>query len=445
MPNATTSRVFLLFVFSLLGWASVSQAQISLGGQIADSSRLVNVAVVDFAGQDTQGLSDGASLSAIIRDDLSGSGLFQVADQSTYPQSAVQIDSRPDFNRWAQTGLDALVSGRVVRSGTKLRVEYRLFDLKQRRALNGFAFTAERRFVREMAHLIADNAYEVLTGAPGHFSTKIVFVSEEGTATNRVKRLAIMDHDGANFRYLLPSSSNLNLTPRFSPVSPEITYMSYEDGLPKVYLLNIDTLQREVLGEFAGMTFSPRFTPDGKSVVFSLSTNGQSDLYEMDLRTRRQQRLTGDSAIDTSPSFSPDGRKIVFESDRSGSQQLYVMNRDGSNVERISFGEGRYASPVWSPDGRSIAFTRIAGGEFIIGVMDADGRNERDITRGFHVEGPSWAPNSRMLTYYKQSPQNADGSGGVARIYVVDIFSGQERLLPTPGGASDPAWSPKIL
>jgi len=442
--HALSKTALFLFVVSVCGWMSVSQAQISLGGQIADSSKVVNVAVVNFAGQDTQALSDGARLSDIIRDDLTGSGLFRVADENRYPQSAVQIGDRPDFNVWSGSGLDALVSGRVVRSGSKLRVEYRLFDLKQRRALNGFAFTAERRFVREMAHLIADNAYEVLTGAPGHFSTKIVFVSEGGTATNRTKRLAIMDHDGANFRYL-PSSSDLNLTPRFSPVASEITYMSYEDGLPKVYLLNIDTLQREVLGEFAGMTFSPRFTPDGKSVVFSLSTNGQSDLYEMDLRTRRQQRLTNDAAIDTSPSFSPDGRKIVFESDRSGSQQLYVMNRDGSNVQRVSYGEGRYASPVWSPDGRTIAFTRIASGEFIIGVMDVNGRNERDLTRGFHVEGPSWAPNGRMLTYYKQSPQNADGSGGLAQIYVVDIFSGKERLLPTPGGASDPAWSPKIL
>lgn len=435
--------LIMALAFSCLGF-SPTMAQIRLGGQIADSSNAVNIAVVDLAGDNLQAVQFGQMLAGIVRDDLTGSGLFDVAASATYPQTAVQISGRPDFNQWATTRLDALVTGRVAYFEDHLEVEYRLFDLKQRKFLHGLRLRANRSSARSIAHKIADQVYEALTGAPGHFSTQIVYIAETGTATNRMKRLAIMDQDGSNVRYL-PSQSGINLTPRFSPVNPEITYLSYEDGLPKVYLLDLRTYRKEVLGEFSGMTFSPRFAPDGNRVIFSLSSGDQADLWEMDLRTLRRTQLTNTPAIEASPSYSPDGQQIVFESDRSGDQQLYIMNRNGTGATRISFGQGRYASPVWSPDGRSIAFTRMDGEEFTIGVMDPNGTTERTLSRGFSVEGPSWSPNGRMLTYFKTSRQNADGTGGSAQLYVVDIFSGQERLLPTPTGASDPAWSSTSL
>ena len=287
--------------------------------------------------------------------------------------------------------------------------------------------------------MISDQAYEKLTLDKGYFDTRIVFIDETGPKAKRRKRLAIMDQDGFNVR-ALTSGNDLVLTPRFSPTSQEITYMSFAGGRPRVYLYNIDTRQREVVGEFPNMSFSPRFSPDGQRVIMSLQEGGNSNIYEMDLRSRRLRQLTNTAAIDTAPSYSQDGRRIVFESDRDGGQQIYVRNADGSGQQRISFGKGRYSTPVWSPRGDNIAFTRFGGGRFSIGVMRPDGSGERILTEGFHNEGPTWSPNGRVIMFFRESR----GENGGAKLYSVDLTGYNERPVQTPTFASDPAWSPLL-
>ena len=291
--------------------------------------------------------------------------------------------------------------------------------------------------MRRVAHIIADAIYERLTGEKGYFDTRVVFIDESGSKNDRKKRLAIMDQDGANVRYLSDGRA-IALTPRFSPTRQEITYMSYESGQPKVYLLQIETGQRELVGDFPGMTFAPRFSPDGQKVIMSLlRDDGNSNIYAMDLRSRTTTRLTNSNAIDTSPSYSPDGSKVVFTSDRGGQPQIYVMGADGSGQTRVSFGGGSYSTPVWSPRGDLIAFTKQTGGEFQIGVMRTDGSGERILSTGFQQEGPTWAPNGRYLMFFKE----AAGSGG-PRLYSIDLTGRNEQPIPTSNFASDPAWSP---
>jgi TolB protein len=294
---------------------------------------------------------------------------------------------------------------------------------------------------RRVAHIITDAIYKRLTGEDGYFDTRIVYIAESGPQNRRIKRLAIMDQDGANHRFLTDGGS-LVLTPRFSPTIQEITYLSYVSKAPRVYLFNLNTGQQEVLGDFPGMTFSPRFSPDGNSVIMSLARQGNTEIYTMDLRTRKVVRLTNHPAIDTSPSFSPNGAEIVFNSDRGGSQQLYVMSSDGRNVRRVTFNKGRYATPVWSPRGDLIAFTRIYQGEFFIGVMRPDGSGERLLTNGFLVEGPTWAPNGRVLMFFRQTRSDATGAGGSSRLFSIDLTGQNEREIITPVEGSDPAWSP---
>jgi TolB protein len=308
--------------------------------------------------------------------------------------------------------------------------------------MTGLAYFTAPVNWRRVSHIIADVIYKRLTGEEGYFDTRIVYVAESGPQNRRVKRLGIMDQDGENHRFLTDGGA-LVLTPRFSPTTQEITYLSYYGDTPRVYLFNLNTGQQEVLGEFPGMTFAPRFSPDGNQVIMSLAERGNTDIYSMDLRTRRVTRLTNHPAIDTSPSYSPDGRQITFNSDRGGSQQIYVMNADGSNVRRISFNEGRYATPVWSPRGDLVAFTRMSGGEFYIGVMEPDGGGERMLTNGFLVEGPTWAPNGRVLSFFRQTP--ADSRGRLkSKVYTIDLTGYNERELITPIDGSDPAWSPLI-
>ncbi len=372
----------------------------------------------------------------IITNNLRGSGLFKPVSPGAFIQNPASIQKDgPRFAEWRAINAQALVSGSVTKAPDgRTRVEFRLWDVFSQKQISGMAYMTTAQNWRRIAHIISDEVYKRVTGEDGYFDSRIVYISETGAATSRIKRLAIMDQDGANHRYLTEEGT-LVLTPRFSPTAQEITYMSYKGGKPRVYLYNIDSGRQEVLGDFPGMTFAPRFSPDGNKVVMSMAQNGNTDIFEMDLRSRKSRKLTDAGGIDTAPCYSPDGRNIVFESDRGGTQQLYVMDASGGNARRITFGDGRYANPVWSPRGDLIAFIKMNGGQFYLGVIRPDGSGERLITSAYHVEGPSWSPNGRVLTYFKQN-------GNSSKIYTIDITGYNERNLPTPRDGSDPAWSP---
>lgn len=400
------------------------------------------IAIVNFQGEGAGADDVGRNIAKVISADLERSGLFTPIDPKVFIQNQPPMDAEPRFGDWRIINAQALLYGRTkLLDDGRLRVEFRLWDVFSERQMAGLAYFTAPENWRRIAHIIADAVYKRITGEDGYFDTRIVYVAESGPLARRVKRLAIMDQDGANHRFISDGSA-LVLTPRFSPTLQEIAYLSYSGGAPSVYIRNIDTQREERVGDFPGMTFAPRFSPEGEKLVMSMAKDGNSEIYTIDLRTRGTRRLTNSAAIDTSPSYSPDGKQIVFNSDRGGSQQLYVMDADGSNVRRISHGQGRYFTPVWSPRGDLIAFTRINGGRFAIGVMRPDGSGERILVENFHVEGPTWAPNGRVLMYFRKDPAGSDGSGGRSRLYTIDLTGYNEREIVTPLDASDPAWSP---
>ncbi len=387
--------------------------------------------------------SYASKIHGVVVADLERSGLFRIIDESSYIEDLSSIDTRPNFNDWRAIKANALVQSAIQENEDgKLKVEFRLWDAMSAEQLLGQSYTTTKENWRRIAHKISDDIYERLTGDKGYFDTRVVYVSESGPATKRIKRLAIMDQDGANHKFLT-SGAAMALTPRFSPNMQKVTYISFSGSAPKVYILDIESGKQELLGNFPGMTFAPVFSPDSSKVLLSFAAHGNTEIYEMDLRKKTTRQLTRHPAIDTSASYSPDGAKIVFNSDRGGNQQLYVMDADGSNVERISFGKGRYATPVWSPRGDYIAFTKMANGEFYIGVMHPDGTGERIIASGYLVEGPTWSPNGRVLMYFKQDRSSGSRAAPV-KLYTIDVTGYNERLVVTPAEASDPAWSPLL-
>lgn len=402
------------------------------------------IAITNFAGVTGQEGQVGKDMAGVIAADLERSGLFKPIDQKAFIQTVESLQVQPRFPDWKAIGAQALVQGRVeMTQDGHLRVEFRLWDVFSENQMLGQAYNAAPQGWRRIAHMIADAIYKRITGEDGYFDTQIVYVAESGPQQKRVKRLAIMDQDSENHRFLT-DGQELVLTPRFSPNQREITYLSYFNNNPRVYILHLDSGRRELLGDFPGMTFAPRFSPDGNKVIMSLAHDGNTNIYEMDLRTRRSTRMTTTAAIDTSPCYSPDGSKITFNSDRGGNPQLYVMNADGSGQQRISFGDGRYMTPVWSPRGDLIAFTKQKGNEFYIGVMHPDGSGERLLTRGYLVEAPTWAPNGRVLAFWRQTPSDSSGRGGSVKLYSIDLTGNNERQVVTPLDGSDPAWSPLI-
>ena len=391
----------------------------------------VNVAICNFIGD-----SAAQTITSVINNNLKRSVFLKPLDPSSASAAIQSPDQRPDLSAFKALNAQYVATGRAQPSGDgKLKTEFRLFDVTTGEQVTGQQFVTETANVRRVAHLISDLIFTRITGEKGFFDTRIVFVDETGSKDNRHKRLAIMDQDGANIRYIT-HGDDLVVTPRFSPSSLDITYMSISpDDDPKVLLMNIESNQRQVVGNFPGMTFSPRFSPDGQKIIMSLSEGAATNLYTMDIRSRTTTRLTDTNAIDTSPSYSPDGSQIAFESDRGGAQQIYVMSASGGGAKRISFGSGRYSTPVWSPKGDYIAFTKQNGGNFSIGVMKTDGSGERILTEGFHNEGPTWAPNGLFIMFFREG-------GGGPKIYMVDVFGRSETIVPTPGFASDPAWGP---
>jgi TolB protein len=398
------------------------------------------IAIPTFIGSNEADAKVAADITGVIAADLKRSGLFLPLDPAGFIDKITSADQTPRFQDWTVINAQGLVTGGVARQADgKLKVEFRLWDVYAGQQMAGQQFSTAPDNWRRIAHIIADAIYQRLTGDSGYFDTRVVYVDESGPKDKRVKRLAIMDQDGFNSRYLT-RGNDLVLTPRFNPSSQEIVYMSYSGDQPSVYLLNIETGQRELVGNFPGMSFAPRFSPDGQSIVMSLEDQGNANIYRMDLRSKSTSRLTNSASIDTSPSYSPDSSRIVFTSDRGGSQQIYVMGADGSNPTRISFGQGSYSTPVWSPRGDLIAFTRQGAGGFAIGVMKPDGSGERILTEGFHNEGPTWAPNGRVIMFFRDTP----GATGGPQLWSIDLTGYNEFRVPTPSFASDPAWSPLI-
>jgi TolB protein len=441
----TTQFACLGFFAAVLCLALSHQARAELSIDITRGSvEPLPIAITDFTGMSQSEQEYGRRIARVIAGDLERSGLFRPLDKRAFIQGGQAMSTLPRFGDWRVIKAQALVQGRaqIVADG-RLKVEFRLWDVFAEQQMVGLAYFTVPDNWRRVAHIVSDAIYKRMTGESGYFDTRIVYISETGPQNRRVKRLAIMDQDGENHRFLTDGGA-LVLTPRFSPTLQEITYLSYYGDAPRAYVFDIDTGRQEVLGDFSGMTFAPRFSADGKQVIMSMAKDGNSEIYTMDLRTRSSKRLTNHSAIDTSPSYSPDGKFITFNSDRGGSKQIYVMDAGGRNVKRISHGKGRYATPVWSPRGDLIAFTKSTGGRFFIGVMRPDGKGERLLAEDFLVEAPTWAPNGRVLMFFRQEPSQKDGSGGKSRLYSIDLTGHNEREVITPLDASDPAWSPLI-
>ncbi len=397
------------------------------------------IAITFFHGNTNEEKIIGQNIANIIGNNLQNSGVFTLIDPAAFLEQ-LSISTKPEFSYWRKINATLIVVGEViVNNDNTIQIQFRAWDPYNETQIEGLVLKINKQFWRRLAHKISDSIYKKVTGEEGYFDTKVLFVSESGKdPRKKMKRLAIMDQDGADVKFLT-NGQYLVLTPRFDPKSQRALYVSYKNKIPQVFWIDLNTGMQGILGNFPGMSFAPRFSPDGNSVLISIAKDGTTSLYEVSLVTWKATRLISDiGAISTSPSYSPDGNKIVFNSDRSGSMQLYVMNRDGSDVKRISFGEGSYATPVWSPRYDFIAFTKILKGKFYIGVMRYDGSGERLLTTSWLEESPTWSPNGRVIMFCRQM------IGEEPKLYAVDVTGYNEREVPTPGPASDPAWSPLL-
>ncbi len=435
-------QVLTAVLLALLMWPAVVLAQspprtfkVDVVGGVVEP---LPIAAPRFIAESQAASEVASDMTQVLLGDLVGTGLFRAIPEDAFISPVTNFNAQPAFQDWKAINAQALLIGSAAITGdNQLVVKFRLWDVFAQAPLgDGLQFAGSVSSWRRMAHKVADAVYTRLTGESGYFDSRVVFVSESGPKDQRIKRLAIMDQDGANLRYLTDGGS-IVLAPRFSPNARDVLFTSYQSGVPQVNLMNVDSGSIRPFSGLEGMSFAPRFSPDGTRVVLSQSSGGNTDIYVIDLASGARTRLTDNPAIDTAPSFSPDGRQIVFESDRGGSQQIYVMPSTGGEARRISFGKGRYGTPVWSPRGDMVAFTKLSGGRFHIGVMRLDGSQERLLTASFLDEGPTWAPNGRVLMFFRESR----GANGAPQLYSVDVSGRNLRRVAIEDNASDPAWS----
>lgn len=378
----------------------------------------------------------GREISRVITANLRNNGLFKPVGPDALPQPGFPQITAPVYDTWSGKGAEMLVQGYVrARDDGKLVVGCYLYDVALKNQLVREGWVVAPGDWRRAAHKCSDLIFSRLTGESPFFDSRIAYIAETGPKDRRVKRLAVMDSDGANHRFLTLGSATA-LTPRYSPDYSKILYLSYVDGNPRIYVYDIGTGKQTLVTENRAPTIAPRWAPDGRHILYAMGIAGNTDIYRIPATGGTATKLTDNPGIDVGGSYSPDGTKIVFESDRSGSQQCYVMDADGKNQKRISFFGGRCATPEWSPRGDQIAFTRIAG-DFNIGVMNTGGGGMRVLTNGWQDEAPTWAPNGRIIQFFR-TEKNTGRSG----IWQVDLTGQNERRLPTPVDASDPAWGP---
>ena len=435
-----TNRLFLAAAATLAASPASAQLKVDV---TAEGSETMTIAVPVMPTPETVATPAGATdalgrqVAEVVANDLRGSGLFKPVGPSGVRAIAFSEVTAPQYESWGSAGAQALVQGFVrAAADGQITVGCYLYDVALKSELTRQGYVVAPRDWRRAAHKCADAIYSRLSGESPFFDSRIAYIAESGPKDHRIKRLAIMDSDGANHRFLTNGQS-IVLTPRFSPDYKQIVYLSYVGNRPRIYIYDIGTGRQRLVTESGNQTFAPRFSPDGRFLLYSMSVNGNTDIYRVSASGGQPQRLTDSPAIDVGGSYSPDGSRIVFESDRSGKQQLYVMNADGSNPRRISFGGGGYATPEWSPRGDLIAFTRLAG-NFRIGVMNPDGGGERLLTNSWQDEAPTWSPNGRVIQFFRTS----QGASGKSSVWQVDLTGVNERRIPTPLDGSDPAWGP---
>jgi TolB protein len=427
-------RTLFFLATLLLCFAAPFTAHAQLSIEITGAgAQRIPIAIAPFPGEQALGLSNGQTVSGIVRADLERSGQFRGLEVP--PLSPAPTEASPvSYPEWKSRLADALVLGSVAaRPDGRFEVRFRLFDIVKQAPLGGIAYTMQKEQIRATAHRIADFVYQKLTGDRGVFSTRIAYVVKRG---NRYE-LQIADADGAGAQTALASFEPI-ISPVWSPDGKRLAYVSFEAKKPVIYVHSIVDGKRRVAANFKGSNSAPAWSPDGTKLAVTLSREGGSQLFLMNPDGSGLRRLTSSTAIDTEPRFSPDGQWIYFTSDRGGSPQIYRMPAGGGDPQRVTF-EGDYnVTPRISPDGKMLAYITRNEGKFQVALLDLSNKQRTILTDSDRDESPSFAPNGRMILH-----ATVIGGRGVLSAVSVDGRV-KQRLSATAGDVREPAWGPFV-
>ena len=429
----TLMRIVLFGLALLVGTVQAADPLVISSG----TDRATPIAVVPFGWQGGSVLPD--DMAEIIGNDLRNSGVFEpIARQNmiSLPTQASEIIYRD----WQALGAQYVLVGSIVPNAGRLQVQFALFNVtSQQQVLTGSVGGGVDQ-LRDMAHHIADQSFEKLTGVKGAFSTRLLYVTAERFGVNNTRyTLQRSDYDGARAVTLLQSREPI-LSPSFAPDGRRIAYVSFEQKRPRIFVQHIDTGRREQITNFEGLNGAPAWSPDGNRLAFVLSRDGNPEIYVMDMGTRQLRRVTNQPSIDTEPFWGKDGQTLYFTSDRSGKPQIYRTNINGGAAERVTFIGNYNANPKLSADEKTLVMIHRQDGYtvFKVAAQDLQRGNLRILSDTSLDESPTVAPNGTMVIYATRQ----QGRG----VLVLASTNGRVRLpLPTAQGeVREPSWSPYL-
>ena len=384
-----------------------------------------------------QPIESEIDIGSVVENDLKLSGSFSILPNYSMGQREEDALCTPNLLLWQSYPGAMIVQGNITTNGNIISVELKMYDAALNKLLKTGTIYANTGKWRSLAHKISNAIYYELTGEKGIFDTQIVFVAQSGTPLKPISRIAIIDQDGANFRFLTPPNEYCH-TPKTSPVSPDIAYAFFNKRRSMLRVHNLDTGQKSIL-PIKGIGISTDFSPNGRTILFGDSCNGSTTLHAYDRSTGQTKQMNqAYGGISVSPSCAPDGQSFVVSSDqdlvrsptqgkrRIGAPKLYVIQYSTGAARLLSQNTGSYLCPAWSPDGQYIAFVKRSKGHYYIGIMNADGTGERMLASDHVIDYPSWAPNSRMVIFSAQQRRF-----GPYSLFMVDLTGRSLRKLPT--------------
>ncbi len=391
------------------------------------------VAVVPF-GWDGEVLSE--DVAKIVSDDLGRSGFFSMMKRESM-LSAPRSRDQVFFRDWRISGSDYLVIGRLQPAANgQITATVELYDVLKERQVWAETVNGNRNNLRDVAHYIADQIFQQITGIKGAFSTRIVYVTAEMLGKDKYRyRLQMADSDGARPRTILESKEPI-LSPTWSKDGSKLAYVSFESTRPSIYVQHLATGQRQRIQSFKGLNGAPAWSPQGDRLALVLSKDGNPEIYILTLATGQLERVTRHYGIDTEPTWAPDGESLLFTSDRGGMPQIYSLHLPTKNLKRLTF-EGKYNSRGrLTQDGRFLSMVHQDASGFHIAVQDLKTGRLDILTSTGLDESPTIAPNGSIILY-------ATKKGGRGVLAGVSLDGRVRFTMPnTLGDVREPAWSP---
>ncbi|MFZ2446232.1 MAG: Tol-Pal system beta propeller repeat protein TolB [Syntrophobacteraceae bacterium] len=428
--------ICLLFIFPIaFHFTAIAQ---TIHGSVTDPSvKRIPIAVPDFKHMTPEQTQFARDMGQTLANDLDFSGVFRPLDPKGFledPQVMGLNAPEIKFPDWKRIGADFLVRGSYQVQGSTVKIEGRLFDVVGGRMVKGKVYEGDLRNWRSMIHDFADEILLALTGERGVFDTKIAYVQSTGSG----KELFYCDFDGNN-PVQVTRDNSIALSPNWNRDMTQLAYVSYRDGAPKVYSLNVQSGSQNVICGYPGMNISPAWRPGRNELAVTLSKDGNPDIFLVSASGQVLQKLVHGWSINVSPDWSPDGRRLAYVSNESGNPQIYILDVASGQKKRLTFSGNYNTSPAWSPKGDWIAYSGVSGGHHNIFIIKPDGGENRQLTNGEgNNESPSWSPDGRMLAF------SSTRQGGPSIWVLLTNGTGVRRLTRQGGAQELPDWSPRM-